>query len=212
MEIWPVFRQITPLQHHGLIVAAEPDLADYASSYLPLAVFDHTLNLLDDQPLLTLRPRPGNAGGVGGLIGRRDVLREAVRTGIFKHHPLEGRYLMSHFQNADDSMFQLFCLLGYVMTVPAYYMDATGRGCYKGDSFARARPEISDTAWAIVDRASRIRTLWAEKEGTAYTGNAVPGWLRDILGPEYIADALRLIEEVIEKARAFGPERREAPG
>lgn len=196
-DAWPMFLRITPLQHHGFILSTAQDMKSYPSHYMPPAVFDNALALIDDQPPLEFIVRSGASEGVRGLEGRVEVLKKAMETGVFKHHPKDGKYLISHFKNADDSMFQLFCLLGYVMTVPAYYMDGIGKGCYKGDSFALARSAFSNRAWKIIDRATEIRSEWEIREGVGFKGNAVPLWLQKILGEDYIEDSLCLIEEAV---------------
>ena len=133
LDAWPIFLRITPLQHHGFIIATSKDMESYPSHYMPPAVFDNALAFVDGQAPLQFIVRSGDSGSIRGLKGRVNVLKEALQTGIFKHHPKDGKYLMTHFKNPKDSMYQLFCLLGYVMTVPAYYMDGIGNGCYKGD-------------------------------------------------------------------------------
>ena len=83
------------------------------------------------------------------------------------------------------------------MTVPAFYMDGIGKGCYKGDSFTLARPVFSDRAWRIIDRATEVRSEWEIREGVNFKGNAIPEWLQKILGENYIEDSLYLIEETV---------------
>jgi hypothetical protein len=197
LSAWSIFLRITPLQHHGFIVSTPQDLRSYPSHYMPPAVFDNALCLIDNQKPIDFLVRSGASGSLKGLKARISALREAVETGVFKHHPKDGKYLLSHFENADDSMFQLFCLLGYVMTVPAYYMDGIGKGCYKGDSFVLSRPAFSDRAWKILNRATEIRSEWELREGTNYKGNAIPLWLQKILGKDYIEDSLYLVEEAV---------------
>jgi hypothetical protein len=197
LDAWPIFLRITPLQHHGFIIATSKDMESYPSHYMPPAVFDNALAFVDGQAPLQFIVRSGDSGSIRGLKGRVNVLKEALQTGIFKHHPKDGKYLMTHFKNPKDSMYQLFCLLGYVMTVPAYYMDGIGNGCYKGDSFKLARPAFSDRAWRIIDRSTEIRSEWEVREGVEFQGNVIPAWLQKILGEDYIEASLYLMEEAV---------------
>ncbi len=194
---WPLFLSVCPLQHHGFIIATEQDLASYPSTYLPAAVFDAALSLLPGQPPLRLFPRSGHSGAFRGLVERRDAVRVAVESGVLRHHPKDGVYLQAGYRNAGDGMLQLFSLLGYLMTVPAYVMDARGEPCHKRESFVRGRRCFSNAAWSVIDRSSAIRAAWPEQHGVAYTGNAIPQWVRDMLGPDYFEDALRLLEEAV---------------
>ena len=83
------------------------------------------------------------------------------------------------------------------MTTPAYLMDGLGKGCYKGDSFSIARPFYSAKAWEVIEKASKIRSLWQEKEGANYRLNAIPLWVQEILGDYYFEEWLLLLEETI---------------
>jgi hypothetical protein len=196
LEAWPLFLQVCPLQHHGFIIATEDDLAAYPSHYLPPAVLESALTVIADGPL-RLVPRSEQAGARRSLMERRDAVRDAVREGTLKHHPRNGVCLQSGYRNADDGMQQLFSLLGYLMTVPAYVLDALGRACHKRDSFVRARPILSPASWSIIDRISSVRAEWPQREGVAYNGNRIPDWVQNRLGAAYFEDALQVLEDAL---------------
>jgi len=196
-EAWPLFLSICPLQHHGFIVATERDVSSYPSSYLPPTVIDSALSLLPGQQPLRFIPRGGPSGTLRGLVQRRGALRAAVESGVLRHHPKDGVYLEAAYGNAENGMLQLFSLLGYLMTVPAYVLDARGQACYKRESFVHARELFSDGAWSVIERATAIRARWPELEGLTYTGNTIPVWVREMLGPDYFNDALRVLEEAV---------------
>jgi hypothetical protein len=197
LESWNLFLRICPLQHHGYILAVEGELLRYPSHYLPPPVFDHALATLPGQTPVRFHVVPGEGSALRSLVDRRDALREALRDGVLRHHPRDGVYLEARYRNAHDAMGQLFALLGYVMTVPAFLMDALGRPCHKRDSFAQARPLISKEAWEVVDKATEVRRAWGLKEGNVYRGNAIPAWIPPILGPDYFEASLCLLEEAV---------------
>jgi hypothetical protein len=197
-DLWPLFCAVTPLQHHGLLVVTETDLVSYPSNFLPPAVLDQSLRLFGTESI-TFRVRQGDDGAERGIRGRRKAIDEALATGVYPHHPHHGVGLGAGFSNADDAMLQLFAFLGYVMTVPAFFMTAIGRPCYKGQSFALARPYFSDAAWAIIDKATSIREEWPQREYPHYAGNAVPRWLQVKLGADYIEGFSRLIDEALAR-------------
>ncbi len=200
---WPLFLQITPLQHHGFIVVTEFDLVSYTSRLLPPSVLDTALALKEGRSELELSLRKDHSSSYELLEHRLMIARDAVETGIFKYHPKDGVYLLSGFRNAENAMYQLFSFLGNVMIAPAYFLDALGRGCYKKQSFDIARPYFSKKAWSLVKKATQIRALWPEKEGLAYRGNAVPQWVREILDKNYFEECLFLWEEAVTKAKNF---------
>lgn len=197
LESWELFLKICPLQHHGYIVATESDLLCYPSHYMPPPVFDLSLAILQGQGPARFHVCPGDNGALRSLVERRDTLHRAMKDGVFRHHPKNGVYLEAGYRNAQDAMGQLFALLGYVMTVPAFLMDALGRPCHKRDSFNRAKPLFSKQAWEIVERATEVRRVWALKEGNVYQGNVVPDWIRSILGTDYLEASYRLLDEAV---------------
>ena len=197
VEAWPLFLAVCPLQHHGFMVATEADLLDYPSHYLPVPALEQALGLLPDQGPSRFYLRAEDAGAAANLLERSQALREAVQEGALRHHPRDGVYLLARYRNAQDGMQQLFSLLGYAMTVPAYVMDGCGQPCYKRESFAAARPHFSEETWTFLQRASAIRKEWSRKEGVAYRGNAIPAWVQAMLGPDYFEAASRLLEEAV---------------
>jgi hypothetical protein len=197
LDAWALFLRVTPLQHHGFIVVTEADLRSYPSHYLPLPALDTALAVLPHQPPLQCSLRSADTGSLRSLTERRDALRAAVEDGTFRHHPRQGVFLQAHYHNADNAMGQLHALLGYLMGVPAFLMDALGWPCAKRDAFAQARPYLSDEAGRIIGRASEIRRMWPLKEHDAFAGNAIPRWVQDLLGPNYLDDAFRLLDEAV---------------
>lgn len=206
LKAWPAFLEITPLQHHGFIVSCPKELKSYPSYYMPPEAFKGSIAMLEGQAPLSFKIRERGRGSLRSLRGRERCLLEACKTGIFKHHPKNGVYLHGEFKHAHNNMYQLYCLLGYIMTVPAYFMDAINQPCYKGDSFQLARGHFSDESWSIIDRATQVRSVWEAEEGTGYIGNAIPVWLQDILGKDFMRDSLRLIQEAIKNIECIHDE------
>ena len=205
MDSWELFLRICPLQHHGFIVATGSELSRYPSHYMPPPVLEEALALLPKQGAVRFHVCPGEGGALRSIQERRDSLRDALKDGVLRHHPKNGVYLEAGYRNAGDAMGQLFALLGYVMTVPAFLLDALGSPCYKRDSFARAKPLFSAEAWGIVERSSAVREEWGRRESTHYRGNAVPQWLQELLGPGYIEASHRFLEEAVTLAEKGAP-------
>ncbi len=206
-QVWRFFQKITPLQHHGFIIVSESDLATFDNSIMPLPAFKGSISLLDrtsagESLNLKFNLQPSTLGSYLSLKQRADSLREALHKGELRHHPYKGHYLKLNYENAENSMYQLFCMLGYVMTVPAYLLEGLGQSCYKGDSFELARRYFSDSAWIIVDKASEIRRLWQEREYGTYKLNAIPNWVRQTLGPHFIQESLALIDEALQHLKS----------
>ena len=197
LESWELFLKICPLQHHGFILSTQSELLRYPSHTMPPPVLEESLAILPGQGAVRFHVSPGEGGALRSLKERRDSLKEALQDGVLRHHPKEGVYLETRYRNAQNGMGQLFALLGYVMTVPAFLMDAVGSPCYKRDSFARAKSFFPSGAWEIVKKSTAVREEWGQRESTSYRGNAIPQWLQQLLGPDYIEASHKFLEEAV---------------
>lgn len=205
VESWALFLRICPLQHHGFILTTQSELLRYPSHYMPPPVLEESLAVLPNQGAVTFHVSAGEGGALRSLKERRDSLKEALEDGVLRHHPKEGIYLEARYKNAQNGMGQLFALLGYVMTVPAFLLDALGSPCYKRDSFARAKPLFSPGAWEIVEKSSTVREEWGKRESTRFTGNSTPAWLRQMLGSDYMEASCKFLEEAVSLAEKGVP-------
>lgn len=188
---------IDPLQHHGFIVTTEIDCQCYPISAMPPVVLDGAISLLPGAGMIDLRCRNTDNEIRNAVTGRVALFRDAVGSGVFRHHPRHGVYLKAHWQNADDAMYQLKYFLSVIMIQPAYLLEATGRRSLKGDSFALCRDILADQ-WAIIDRASTVRREWPNHENHPFRGNAIPDWVRECIGDDYFERGLDLVQAVAE--------------
>jgi hypothetical protein len=171
---------------------------------MPPAVLDHSLRFFGPERV-TFRMRHDRENAEASIRGRQMAVREALETGMYPHHPHNGVYLAAQFRNADEAMPQLFAFLGYVMTLPAYFLSAIGRSCYKAESFGLTRPYFRAATWGLIERATIIRAEWQSREYPGYQGIAIPAWLRITLGPDYIKDFAGLIDEVLARIVELRP-------
>ena len=139
VKVNKLFKDICPLQHHGVIVIAEHEMNNYSSHLMPLTVLQSSSALFMDNPLLFKITKGFHKRTIKGMESRLRYMYEAQRTGIFMHHPYRGEGLYINDIAVRGGMYQLFCLMGYMMTVPSYFLDAIGQSCLKEDSFVQIR-------------------------------------------------------------------------
>jgi hypothetical protein len=193
---------IDPLQHHGLQFITDYDLKAYPSTFLPPGVLNNAVSL-SGPDTITLNTRDSGAEQIQSFIGICETLKQACEDDELRHHPYHGEYLLGKYRNAGNGMYQLKYLLSVVMLLPSYFLGLIGTETTKKDSFDLCQPLISDSAWSIIEKASGIRSLWAEKENFPYKGNAIPGWVKDILGEEYLYEAYSLAREMRVKYEEY---------
>ena len=194
------FRDICPLQHHGVISISEHEMQNYSSHIMPLTVLESSSSLLIDKPLLFKMSKEMHRRTIKGMKGRLQYLYEAQKTGVFMHHPYKGEGLYIEEIASRGGMYQLFCLMGYVMTVPSYFLDAIGQSCLKEESFVNIKKFIPESDLSIVSLFSKIRNEWSELEGHSYTPNQVPKWILEQLQEKWFDRCVSLLETCINTA------------
>jgi len=181
--------QIDVHQHHGFIFCSEIGLRHYYSHYLPLEVLRESKTLL---PYGALRVHSNRKKkyAVESFRKINNTLADALKNGILKHHKYQNEYLQDSFKNLN-TMYQLKYFLSIVMTLPTYYLDAKGLPTYKGESFNKVKYDFIQD-WEIIEKATKIREMWPDKEEHPYIGNEIPKWVVSILGGDYFYNAYKL--------------------
>ena len=128
-------------QHHRYAILSELDLHFYQESFFPSVLFKYLTPLTG---VLDLAIRP---------CCRRDDPSDACRNAVAYVRK------MSANPKSLESWYSLKLWLQTILLLPTLYLQAQGTSVYKRESFALARPGFSGDAWAIVDKASRIREL-----------------------------------------------------
>ncbi len=128
-------------QHHRHYVVTEIDLLRYVPAYLPPEVLRFATVIVGPASL-ALAPRDS------GAADRRDLLALARELSRWDQPGAEAH-----------NLWQLKSMLSSVLLLPALYLGACGRHCYKKFSFEAARPAFGP-AWSAVELASELRRTW----------------------------------------------------
>ena len=191
--------EIDPIKHHGLLYCTDLDLEWYPSNFMPVAVLKQSVSFTPRPVTITLHCRDARVDVKESFIERSQLFYRAAKTGIFKHHMYNGKYLLDSIDKNQDAMYQLKYFLGLIMTLPAYFCEAIGHPCYKADSFQIINDLISKDALEILDCASRIRSDWEKNESHPFRGgNQVPDWVKADLGSNYFGRAIIYLNELIK--------------
>ena len=188
--------RVDPLQHHGLIFISEDDLNAYPSYYLPSAALKNSVSLLDGRNNLDIDYRDSKQEAIKGILSRVNLIKDAQKEGVFRHHSYNGEYLLENYKNAPNAMYQMKYYLGMFSLFPAQILGVLDQECYKGDSFAAARHLFTSTAWEVVEKITRIREMWSQQESHPYLSNKIPDWLQEELGPDYFSIGDEFLEEI----------------
>jgi predicted nucleotidyltransferase len=200
-ELYKIFFSITKLQHHGLIMFTEFDLKNYQSSYLPFQAFKKNLNLLNNNKIIfNIEVKP-NKKIYSDLIERYKLLVQANSKGEYKHHPRNNKFLSVPLKAGKKEMYQLFCHLGFVNTLPAYYFSAIGKNCSKKDSFKLFyKTQIGKKLKNFLKKSEEVRKTWSQNQKKIFT---IPTWVIEKIGKDYMNQSQKnfkiLINEIKKK-------------
>ena len=98
-------------------------------------------------------------------------------------------------------MYQLFCHLGYVNTLPAYYFSAIGKNCSKNDSFKLFyKTQIGKKLKNFLKKSEEVRNTWSQNQKKIFT---IPTWVIKKIGKDYMKQSQKhfkiLINEIKKK-------------
>ena len=119
------------------------------------------------------------------------------------HHPFKQKGLPIEHKKLNHHMYQLFCFLGYLMTTPAYFLDAIGKPTTKKESFKKINYYFSPDQLEIITIASEIRKNWPKIIGIDYQLNYIPKWLLETLPKDYFQKSKLLFELFLNKIDEF---------
>lgn len=154
-----------PLQHHGLFVMNDAELAAWPEHVLPLATLQRSLDLGGDGMRLSVCPHHDAAAARAEFAWIVDYLAAA--------RPPRDAYAWKAYASV-------------LMLLPAVWLGACGAPAWKGDSFARVARLVPDPLWEPQRWAARLRDAWCDP---------TPAWVRGALAvapsPRSVALLLR---------------------
>ena len=209
-SLYNFFFEICPLQHHGLIIFSENDLTNYSNNYLPYQALNNNINLLNHKKRLILKCLDDdNFTLFNDLKERLKLLENAKKIGIYKHHPYKGRYLRFPLKKNRKEMYQLFCHLGYMNTLPAYYFSCTGKSMNKKNSFSRFEKNFKNKkVIRLIKKSEKIRFLWGMKNYNKINNFYIPEWVVSSLGKNYLSECIQVFKSIIKEIEIYNEKKR----
>ena len=201
--LYKFFFKICPLQHHGLIIFSEHDINNYSNFFLPVEAIKKNINLLDNKKNIKITIlKEENNFLLEDLKDRMKLLISAKKSGTYKHHPLNGRYLQFPLKKGRNQMYQLFCHLGYMNTLPAYYLSCLGKSTNKSISFKIFNKIFKDKKIKkLMKKSQLVRTLWQKNQNGIKNSFIIPGWIIDILGKSYLDECILIFKHIIKQIK-----------
>ena len=179
-----ILYKIDALCHHEFIIYSTFDIKNY-KNFMPIEALKNAKYILNNSKELEFKITKQDINQAKqNFINRCQVILDFCENGLLKHHRYKGKFLNKNIRKYPNRMYQLKYLLSNIMTLPAYYLEAKGYPCYKGDSFNLCKNDFINN-WTIVDKCSNIRDKWDSKEKFPFLNNKISNWIIDTLDINY---------------------------
>ncbi len=186
---------VSPFQHHGLIVYTEKDLKNYLNGFLPIQALEKSFNLFSNEKIQMQCVDHKKNLSLKSLKERLKYLIEGNKIGTYQHHAFKGNGLTTPLIAGKNQMYQLFCHIGYMLNIPILYFDAIGRSIHKKKSFSKFYRIIQEKKIiSLVKNSEKVRSEWYKKK---VINKKIPKWIINIIGDKYLFDSQIVIKKII---------------
>jgi hypothetical protein len=170
---------------------------------MPVEAIKKNINLLDNKKNIKITILKGkNNFLLEDIKNRMKLLIAAKKSGIYKHHPLNGKYLQFPLKMGRNQMYQLFCHLGYMNTLPAYYLSCIGKSVNKSTSFKIFNKIFKDKKIKkLMKKSQLVRTLWQKNQNGIKNNFTIAKWVTDILGKNYLDECILIFKHIIKQIK-----------
>lgn len=139
------FCRIDNLQHHGHWIISRQSLDNYDESFVPLVVLKNAMVIRGPQELSYTVDFKKTKEGL-----RKNIL-SAVKSIAC---------LYDDYNTRTINAYNLKCLIGSFLLIPAYIFQYNGESISKPDAIAKARANYTDRAYACIVWATYCRNNW----------------------------------------------------
>ena len=189
-QVHGLMKEIDHLQHHGVILATTIDLKSYPEHFLPLSVFERMKKMYGSLDSIKVGVRKFPLG-----FDHLSVLNFIIRTnekGIFEHHAYKNEYLLAHYENEENGMYQLKYYLGQFTLIPCLYLTAIGQSIYKKESFDQVRSIFPEETMYWIDKVSLLRETWGDCYDPYDKSNKIPTFVKNIIPDNYFEEGAKV--------------------
>ena len=170
---------------------------------MPIESLDTNINILDKKKEIKTKHLVDNSNTqikiLKDIINRLKLLKYAKKFEIYKHHPLNGKFLQFPIKEKKKQMYQLFCHIGFMNTLPAYYLTCIGRSVNKKDSFKKFDKIFKNKKIKkLMKKNEKVRFLWEKNQYKNKNNFIIPSWIVEILGKKYLDECIIIFEKLIE--------------
>lgn len=139
------FCRLDPIQHHGHWICSKNELLNYNNSFLPLHILKDSKSVI-------------GKNGIEGVINIQQS-KEGIKRNII--NTCNGITSLAHlYFNGTINAYNLKCLVGSFVLMPAFIMQLLGEDCTKREAIFRSENVFSGNSHLCIQWSSNCRNNW----------------------------------------------------
>lgn len=192
--------KFSPLQHHGLEILIYNSQSKMINFYSEIKILEYSKLLYGVESIRFKTNFKTKNNSLKLIQTRKKYLKEALKTGCFRHHMMKNKSLNHPISKNINRMYQLATLINFILNIPILYFSSIKRPINKKYSFSKFKQEISnEKILFVLDNCGKIRKNWKKKY---LNKNLIPKYIFKYINQNFIYDcyiALNELEKIIKK-------------
>ena len=156
--------------HHGVNPILIEMLSQWCQNWMPLQIFQNGYSYNNANYKCKYYNKPNDYKHV--LDYWNTYLTNASLSGLFDHHPLDGKYLTNNPKEINDRPYQLKYFLSVIFLLPCFLYNYYGYFHTKDICLHHISKSaiLSDRSKTFLNYCSRLRQTWKENNGALMMG------------------------------------------
>ena len=131
-QIYIQILKFSPFQHHGLIMISEFDVEHYSGNFITLKALKHNFNLYKSTKIQFKQINEDQSNNAfESLKSRLFYIKKGIKNGYYDHHVLNKKKLSIPFKTNEETLWQLFCHIAYVLNFPILFLTSINKSSHK---------------------------------------------------------------------------------
>lgn len=192
--------KFSPLQHHGLEILIYNSQTKIVNFYSEIKILENSRLLYGAESIYFKTNLKIKNDSLKLIQTRKKYLKEALKSGNFKHHMMKNKALNHPISKNNNRMYQLATLINFIINMPILYFSSINKPVNKKYSFSKFKEEISnEKILSLLNSCEKIRKNWKKKY---LNKNLIPRYIFKYINQNFIYDcyiALNELEKIIKK-------------
>jgi hypothetical protein len=197
-QIYIQILKFAPFQHHGLIMISEFDVEHYSGNFMTLEALNHNFNLYKSTKIQFKQINEDQSNNAfESLKSRLFYIKKGIKNGYYDHHVLNKKKLSIPFKTNEETLWQLFCHIAYVLNFPILFLTSINKSSHKKKSFNIFYKKIKNKNLVLfIKKHEYFRKKWNDfYDGNYYVNQKIINYF----GKNYFNYSAKYLKILIKK-------------